>query len=225
MTSDNQKTNNHPIKVFFDMDGTLLDLAFDNYIWLEQMPILWAKQTNSSFIEAKDFLYNFYLQYQGTLEWYSTKFWHEKTGIDVLRLQQEHQQRIKPREGCFQLLEALKQREIECWLVTNADRYTLDLKLKTIDMQGYFTQIISSDVIGYPKENLSFWQKLQQQYPFESKHVYFLDDNYAVLQTAKDFGIQQVISIDEPDSQNPRKNWHDDFIHLQYLTDFLKYID
>ena len=35
--------------VLLDMDGTLLDLHFDNYFWQEHLPMRYAEQNNMSF--------------------------------------------------------------------------------------------------------------------------------------------------------------------------------
>ncbi|KAA8734378.1 HAD hydrolase-like protein [Acinetobacter qingfengensis] len=210
--------------LFFDMDGTLLDLAFDNFIWLECVPKLWAQQQQCSIIKAKEILYQFYLKHQGQLNWYSSKFWQQQLGIDVLALQQNYRQRIQPRAECFELLSSLQEKGFDCWLVTNADEATLQLKLETITLRPYFSHIISSESLGFPKEQIQFWQQLQQMHLFEQQYVALIDDNYAVLESAQKFGIKHLWSISQPDSTTIRSQYHADFTHLQQLTDLLDQI-
>ncbi len=42
--------------VLFDMDGTLLDLHFDNYFWHEYLPKKWGEQNNLDLKAAQDAL-------------------------------------------------------------------------------------------------------------------------------------------------------------------------
>lgn len=212
-----------PSLILFDMDGTLLDLAFDNYIWMQLVPQIWAEQNHCSLQDAKAQLYQFYLHHQGSLNWYSSRFWQNQLGIDVLSLQYQHRQRIQPRPYCFELLQYLQQQNIECWLVSNADQATLQLKLETIPLRPYFSTIISSESLGHPKEEQAFWHKLRQQYHFYPQSTAFVDDNYEVLKSAQQFGIVQLYSIHQPDSSQQREQFHSDFIHLESLTDLPDY--
>ena len=44
----------------FDMDGTLLDLAFDDFIWNHQLPIRYAEQHQCSLEQSTQALFQFY---------------------------------------------------------------------------------------------------------------------------------------------------------------------
>lgn len=211
--------------VLFDMDGTLLDLHFDTYIWMHLVPHMWAEQHQLSIAAAKTYLFQFYVKHQATLEWYSSKFWASKLGIDVLDLQKQQQHLISARPQCFHLLEHLKQLNIECWLVTNADLATLSLKLEKINLGPYFKQIISSELLGAPKEDQLFWNRLNQHYPFEPRKCCLVDDNYQVLDSAKQYGIAHLFSISQPDTQTARQHFHPEYIHLDHLTELIAYLE
>ncbi len=205
----------------FDMDGTLLDLAFDHYIWMQRVPEIWAQQNNCDLEAAKQRLHQFYLENEGQLHWYSSKYWQQQLGVDVIALQTQHQDRIAPRPHCFALLEQLKAKNIECWLVTNADKATLALKLQTIALQPYFKHIISSEALGFAKEQQGFWQTLHQLHPFNAENSVLIDDNYHVLESGQNFGIGQLISILQPASSYTRQNIDTRFVHLDHLTDLV----
>lgn len=211
--------------IFFDMDGTLLDLAFDTYIWMQLVPERWAVEHQATLEQAKSKLYQYYLQFQGSLNWYSSQFWRQHIGVDAFAVQQENRHLIAPRFGCFELLNALQHLDIECWIVSNADQVTLDLKLENVPIRPYFKQVISSESIGYAKEDQRFWQTLQHRHPFDLSQVTFIDDNYAVLDSAKQFGIAQLFSISEPDSSTRRTELNPNYFHLDQLTNLLNYLD
>ncbi|MFW2076509.1 HAD-IA family hydrolase [Acinetobacter sp. ULE_I010] len=186
--------------IMFDMDGTLLDLAFDDLIWNHKLPERHAETHQCTLEQSQNILKAFYQQHNHTLCWYSSKYWTEKVGVDVLQLQYEHKDKIAPRVGCFELLKQLTQQGYRCWLLTNADCAGLKLKLENVDLSPYFEVMISSEEIGYSKEFVEFWQILQKQHPFDPKYACLVDDTAPVLKGAENFGIQHLITITQPSS-------------------------
>ena len=55
--------------VFLDMDGTLLDLHFDNHFWLEHVPRRFAEARGVTLETAKRELLSRYRDIEGTLNW------------------------------------------------------------------------------------------------------------------------------------------------------------
>ena len=53
-----------------DMDGTVLDLAYDNYVWKELVPERYAEAKGLSLDDARNRLFQKYESIQGDLEWY-----------------------------------------------------------------------------------------------------------------------------------------------------------
>lgn len=217
-----------PPVMLFDMDGTLLDLSFDNQIWLEQLPLRWAEQQHCTLATAQARLGQFYQAHHGTLNWYSSRFWQAQLGIDVLQLQYHWRHQISLREGCIDLLDELQRRGVTCWLVTNADRATLQLKLDHLalenhDLRPYFTHRVSSESLGYPKEDIQFWHLLQQQYALDPAQAWLIDDNLAVLDTAKRCGVARCIAVTQPDRRHspvtlPRQYYPDQIAQLPQLS-------
>ena len=81
--------------VLFDMDGTLLDLAFDDFIWNECLPKRHSETHHLSLTESQEILNQFYRSHKHTLAWYSSNFWTQTTGVDVLKLQQNFSIKLK----------------------------------------------------------------------------------------------------------------------------------
>lgn len=187
--------------VFLDMDGTLLDLHFDNHFWLEHMPKRYAEKNNITLEEAHADLMKNYQKYAGSLKWYCLDHWQETLQMDIVNLKHEVADRIAIRENVPEFLRFLRKINKRIVLLTNAHNKTVDLKFGYINMREYFDRIITSHDVGLAKEQAGFWEALMKIEDFEKKHSLFIDDNLDVLQTAEKFGIQNLLAIHQPDSQ------------------------
>ncbi len=190
--------------VLLDMDGTLLDLHFDNYFWREHVPGIWAQQNGWSVSEAKDRLYPKFIETMGTLEWYCVDYWSEELGLDIMQHKAEvaHKIAYRPRAQAF--LEKCQKESNDVRLITNAHRKVLKLKIKHTQLDQYFDQMYCSHELDYPKEQQQFWENLQALQAFDPARSLFLDDSESVLEAAECYGIGHVYSIAQPDSQNKR---------------------
>jgi putative hydrolase of the HAD superfamily len=189
--------------VLLDMDGTLLDLHYDNHFWLQHMPAHYAGRHGLSLDDAKTELYRRFAEQQGTLNWYSVDFWSESLGLDVGALKHETADRIAIRPSTIDFLDAIADSGREAWLVTNAHHKSLNLKLDRTGIGRHFQRIICSHDFSAPKESQDFWQRLQEQERFEPARSLMIDDSISVLDSAHRYGIGQVLTIVQPDSQRP----------------------
>ena len=186
--------------VLLDMDGTLLDLNFDNYFWLEFVPQRFAEKNPLSLAQAKQQLIPQFKKMEGTLEWYCLDYWSDNLDLDITALKAEISGLISVLPHVVEFLDAIKQSSRKLILVTNAHRNSLDLKMQKTCLQLFFDQIISSHDYGFPKEDQRFWARLQQQHPFDMDKTLLVDDSLAVLNAAKCYGIKHLVSISQPDS-------------------------
>ncbi|MEO1879947.1 MAG: GMP/IMP nucleotidase [Methylococcales bacterium] len=187
--------------VLLDMDGTLLDLNFDNYFWLEFVPQRFAEKNQLSLAQAKQQLIPQFKKMEGTLEWYCLDYWSDNLDLDITALKAEISGLISVLPHVVEFLDAIKQSSRKLILVTNAHRNSLDLKMQKTCLQLFFDQIISSHDYGFPKEDQRFWTRLQQQHPFDMDKTLLVDDSLAVLNAAKCYGIKHLVSISQPDSK------------------------
>ena len=191
--------------VLLDMDGTLLDLNFDNHFWKEFVPLKYAQQKDLSIDAAKQALEPQFKSMEGTLEWYCLDYWSEVLKLDIAGLKAEISGLIAVLPHVTEFLEKLQQSSQQVLLVTNAHRDSLDLKMEKTCLQPFFDDIISSHDLGFAKENTNFWPLLQQQQAFDKKTTLLIDDSLAVLNSARQFGIAHLISVSKPDSRQPKK--------------------
>ena len=189
--------------VMLDMDGTILDLAFDNYFWRELVPQRYAEAQGLSVEDAEATLKPRFLEAQHTLPWYCTDHWSEVTGLNMAMLKREIRERIRPMPGAVAFLDAVQRSGRTLWIATNAHRDSWQLKLEHTGLRSRFAQVVCSHDYGYPKEDLRFWAALQQAQPFDPARVLFVDDSVPVLSAAQAYGIGQVVGIRKPDSGSP----------------------
>jgi len=205
--------------VLLDMDGTLLDLHFDNYFWMRHLPEAYAKQNGLDFDSAYHLLSEKFETHKGTLNWYCLDFWCEQLQVDIPSLKLEVQHLIKPREGAFEFLCALRQAGKRSVLITNAHRGSLELKMLNTELGKHLDRVLSSHDFGYPKEEQQFWAALQDSEPFDPKRALFIDDTASVLTAARDYGIAWVLGVLWPDSQGVSKEGDHEFPLLDRFSD------
>jgi len=192
--------------VLLDMDGTLLDLHFDNYFWLEYLPACYAKQSHMPLKDVEQYLHGLFSQHAGTLNWYCTDFWSSQLNLSIVTLKQQVAHRIAARADALDFLAALKQSGKRLILATNAHRDSLDLKMQRVPLNAYFEQMISSHDYGYPKEDARFWTALTQDLTLNRARCLLIDDSLSVLRSAKRFGMGYLLAVEQPDSQAAAKN-------------------
>ncbi|WP_428357193.1 GMP/IMP nucleotidase [Methyloprofundus sp.] len=187
--------------VLLDMDGTLLDLNFDNHFWLEFIPERYALQNQLTIEEATDVLLPLFKSMEGKLEWYCLDYWSEILKLDIAGLKAEISGLISVFPHVTDFLSALQQSDKQVLLVTNAHRDSLSLKMEKTCLQPFFDGIICSHYFGFAKEHQAFWQAFQQQQGWDRRSTLMVDDSLAVLRSAQTFGIKYLISIKQPDSK------------------------
>ena len=187
--------------VLLDMDGTLLDLHFDNHFWLEHLPQRYAELHGVSRALADAELMPLFRQHAGTLPWYCTDFWSRELKLSVRDLKREVAHLIALRPDADVFLQALRNAGKRVVLITNAHRDSLSLKLEKVELAPYFDRLISSHEYGFPKEDQQFWFALQQDFPFEPARSLFIDDSLPILRSAGRYGVAHLLAVRQPDSR------------------------
>jgi GMP/IMP 5'-nucleotidase len=192
--------------VLLDMDGTLLDLHFDNHFWLEHMPRRYAEEKDVSLAAARDTLLSLYKKVEGTMDWYCLDYWSAQLGMDVAALKEEVDHLIAVFPNVVRFLGAVRASRRRVVLVTNAHMKSLKLKMQRTQLAGHFDAIICAHDIGVPKEDPGFWNKLQTVELFERETTLLVDDSLPVLRSAQEYGMGSLLCVHQPDSQLPDKD-------------------
>ncbi|HHZ88441.1 MAG TPA: GMP/IMP nucleotidase [Chromatiales bacterium] len=187
--------------VYLDMDGTLLDLHFDNYFWQEYVPMRFGECHDMDVAAAKAELYPRFRRVEGTMDWYCVDYWSRELGLDIEALKHEIQHLIGVHPQVETFLTEVRASGRELVLVTNAHQKSLSLKMRRTGLQRYFDGVVCSHRYAAPKEDQRFWVALQRQRPFDATRTLLVDDSIAVLQAARAYGIGHLLAISEPDSK------------------------
>ncbi len=202
--------------VLLDMDGTILDLHFDNHFWLEHLPLRYAQQQQISIEQAREDLTSHYEKVSGTIAWYCLDYWAEQTQLPINHLKREVQHLIALRDDAHDFLTALRNTGREVILVTNAHPDSLSLKIERTALDRYFDKLYSTHEFGATKESQTLWHRLQDKQPFKNNKTLFVDDNLDILTSAQTYGIKHLLAVANPDSQKNSRT----ITQFPAITDF-----
>lgn len=206
--------------VLLDLDGTLLDLDFDNHFWQIRVPQVWGAARGLDERAARAALQPRFSACMGTLEWYSTAYWSGELGLDIPALKRQDAERIRWLPGAQGFLAAARQRGKQLVLLTNAHPEALAIKHERTNVLDHFDQSFSSHTLGAPKEDAHFWRALRRVLPHEPARCLFADDSAPVLRAAQAAGIGLVRAIRRPGSVHAAHT-HEEFTAVDALADLL----
>lgn len=210
--------------VLLDMDGTLLDLYFDNYFWQEHLPQRYAERKGLTLAQAKAELHPRFEAIQGTMRWYCVDYWSSELGLDVALLKEEVSHLISLHPHVIDFLRAVRDGGRRAVLVTNAHQKSLALKMKQTRLGEHLDAIVCAHDVGIPKEQSRFWGHLRKVQPFEPDRTLLIDDNLAVLASARRYGIGRLLAVRTPDTRHPPRIT-DDFPALRSFREIMPATD
>ena len=196
-----------------DMDGTLLDLKFDNDFWQVTVPTQYALSKGYELAIAKKILFQRMLDLRGSLRWYSVDFWSEETGLDIVAMKQESKHKIKIRDGAVDFLRRARLAGCRLSLLTNAHNSTIRIKFDQTGIGDFFDDVVCSHELNAPKESPEFWDRVISTIALRKEKSVFVDDSVPVLEAARTFGIGQILHVVKPDSSRDAV-FHETFVNL-----------
>lgn len=195
--------------VMLDMDGTILDLAYDNWFWQEHIPREVAQERGQELRAVRPELEDRFEAAFGTLNWYCLDHWSRELALDIASRKRATQHRVTPLAGAVDAIEQARRRGHSVWLVTNAHPLTLEIKLEQTGIAGLFDQLLSSHDFDAPKEHPAFWSRLRERVPHDPDRSLFVDDSLRVRHAARAAGYRHVWGISRPDSRHPPSTMDD----------------
>ena len=192
--------------VLLDMDGTLLDLHYDNHFWQVYVPEKFAERHGLAPDEAHAECFRRYNAMAGTLQWYCVDYWTEQLELDIVQLKEELAHLIAVHPDVTEFLAALKTAGKRVVLVTNAHRKSLNLKMERTGLAIHFDALHVSHEYGLAKEEPAFWGALRAAEPFDPARTLLVDDSLPVLRSARSYGIAHLCAVWRPDTRLPDKD-------------------
>ena len=185
----------HIDTVLLDLDGTLLDLGFDNDFWLDFIPSVYAASQAMTLEQAKADLTPRFRACEGTMSWYCIDYWSRELGLNVEALKRTQADRVAWLPGAQTFLKRLRALGKRLVLLTNSHPQVLKIKDEQTGVTSYLDAAISSHVFQVPKESERFWKAVREVEPFNPQRSLFVDDSPPVLRAAQAAGIRWVRGV------------------------------
>ena len=182
------------------MDGTLLDLNYDNALWNGLLPKRFASARGISDRTARNLLYGNPIS---KFDYYSIDYWQDFTNLDMVSMHMELTHLIQYRANAKSLISKLRKLGIRCVIATNAHPKVFEIKNQVTLLDKIIDSVYCAHDFSTTKEDLKFWVRFQNIERFDPKRTLFIDDNIEVLDTARRYGILNLLAIEQPDSSKP----------------------
>ena len=182
-----------------DLDGVILDTSYDNYFWQKHIPRVYAKNKDIDDKDAINVTHSLFNYKKNTKDWYDVIYWSNILDIDIIseKKKSENMSLIKLNEGSLDILERLKDMNKKLFLITNAHRLTLEVKLSKSDLSKYFTDLVCSHELGYVKEDIQFWHLLRNRLKIDYNDSVLIEDTFDNIISAHHAGIKSFIYINQ----------------------------
>lgn len=195
--------------VCLDLDGTLLDQAYDNHIWRDLVPQRFAVAQGLDLHAAYAEIARRFEERSGTLDWYCIEYWSRTLGVDIGALHREVRSHVAWLPGARDFLERMRVAGKRLLLLTNSHPIALTVKHEQTGVLDWLDSAVSSHEFGAPKEDPRFWSAAIARFGFDPARTLFADDNSRMLEAARAAGVRWVYGIRHWDTRGSRREHAD----------------
>jgi FMN phosphatase YigB (HAD superfamily) len=189
--------------VLLDLDGTLLDRAFDDDFYYEILPRHYATANNISITDARSHLTALYRAVEGELDWTDLDYWTRTLRLDVPAIKASVKHGIQTHPDTMVFLNFLGQQKSSVHLVTNAHPKALAIKMAQTGLDKHLASIITAFDMGCLKMKPEYWAGCQGVLGFDPSTTLYIDDDEAALASADAHGIRHLYLRSRPSSALP----------------------
>ena len=182
--------------LLIDMDGVILDNAYDNDFWQNQIPEVIADSRGIAFDDAKKLAIQIFNYKKNTKDWYDVDYWSNMLGIDIEAQKRSEKSfsRISLYDGVIDTLSVLKNKT-KMILITNAHRKTLNIKLEKYNLTPYFDEMVCAHELNYVKEDIQLWYMLRSKYRLDYEKTLLVEDTINNINVGLSAGISGAIYV------------------------------
>ena len=180
--------------VSFDMDGTLIESEYTDWVWHHGIPDLYAEKAGLPFEEAKDFVIKEYRKVgEAGIEWYDIKYWFRlfELEMDWRTLMERYRDKIRVYPDVHPILNRLKD-PFRLILTSNAGREFIDVEMEATGLAGYFDRIFSATSdFREVKKTPRFYRRICELLKIPPEEMAHVGDHYEFdYLVPRDLGIQ-----------------------------------
>ena len=182
--------------LLIDMDGVILDNAYDNDFWQNQIPEVIADNKGIAFDDAKRLAIQIFNYKKNTKDWYDVDYWSNMLSIDIEAQKRSEKSfsRISLYDGVIDTLSVLKNKT-KMILITNAHRKTLNIKLEKYNLTPYFDEMVCAHELNYVKEDIQLWYMLRSKYRLDYEKTLLVEDTINNINVGLSAGISGAIYV------------------------------
>jgi FMN phosphatase YigB (HAD superfamily) len=167
--------------ISFDMDGTLIDPEYTDWVWGHGIPALYAEKKGLPLEAARTFVEGEYRKVgEGAIEWYDIKYWFNFFQLDGhwKNLMKRYVDKIRVYPDVNRILGSLKD-QFPLVLTTNAGREFIDVEMEATGLRRYFDQIFSATSdFGEVKKTVDFYGRVCQILSANPLEIIHVGDHY-----------------------------------------------
>jgi putative hydrolase of the HAD superfamily len=182
--------------LLIDMDGVILDNAYDNDFWQNQIPEVIADSKGIVFDDAKRLAIQIFNYKKNTKDWYDVDYWSNMLSIDIEAQKRSEKSfsKISLYDGVIDTLSVLKNKT-KMILITNAHRKTLNIKLEKYNLTSYFDEMVCAHELNYVKEDIQLWYMLRSKYRLDYEKTLLVEDTINNINVGLSAGISGAIYV------------------------------
>ena len=168
-----------PLKIIsFDVDGTLVDLEYNDLIWFKEIPELVAKKKKISFERSLKYVYEEYAKLgEHNLNWYDINYWISYFGLEISpnKIFEKYEPQVQIYPEVIPLLEELKKNFILI-VITAMPREFLIPKMKKLEKYFKFSFSALSDFKEL--KNSEIYSKISKALKVRPEQILHIGDHW-----------------------------------------------